>query len=395
MITGIRFGRHMAIRTHVTSEATRSFHIGFVVDTSGSMEGSRLASVKRTLHAAKDLFRSTDRVTLVTFNSAATVVCAAQVMDEGGMASFYTAVDAIRVDGLTNLSLGLSAIAGVPAMDGLVILTDGQINEGIQTTAGLMDLVARLGPIQMTAFGYGPDHNIELLSTMALKRRGAYQYIKDDEMLPLAVGDLIGGLRTEVFRTAVLEAPYGWSCCELDADRMTPNIYQLGNLVGNRDYWTVFEETGADNHEMVGVTLTATGGVRVPLSFIPVSDCLEIQEQIFRCRAIAAITAATGLLRQGLPITGAAAALLAEYQASYETLKSRPLMVGLAVQLTDVICQPVRNVTQDAMARMTSGVAYYSSQRGVSEDPTVTFSSPMQVRSATQTQRSYASDPSA
>jgi len=391
MITGIRTGRNMAIRIHVASAATRPFHVGFVVDTSGSMEGGRLASVKRTLHAAKDLFRPTDRVTLVTFNSVATIVCAAQVMDEAGMASFYTAVDAIRVDGLTNLSLGLSAIAGVPAMDGLVVLTDGQINEGIQTTVGLTDLVARLGPIQMTAFGYGPDHSAELLNTLAVQTRGAYQYIKNDELLPLAVGDLIGGLRTEVLRSAVLTVPRGWICRELDADRVTPEIYRLGNLVANRDYWVVF--AAAEDQEEPTATLTATGGFECLLEMIPISDCIDLQEQVFRCRAVSVISAATASLRQGRDITGEAAALLAEYQDTYEALRSRPLMVGLAAQLVDVIHQSTQPLSPDAMARMTSGAAYYSSQRGVSEDPTVSFSSPAQVRSATQTQRSYSSDP--
>jgi hypothetical protein len=382
----------MAIRIHVASAATRPFHVGFVVDTSGSMEGGRLASVKRTLHAAKDLFRPTDRVTLVTFNSVATIVCAAQVMDEAGMASFYTAVDAIRVDGLTNLSLGLSAIAGVPAMDGLVVLTDGQINEGIQTTVGLTDLVARLGPIQMTAFGYGPDHSAELLNTLAVQRRGAYQYIKNDELLPLAVGDLIGGLRTEVLRSAVLTVPRGWACRELDADRVTPEIYRLGNLVANRDYWVVF--AAAEDQEEPTATLTATGGFECLLEMIPISDCIDLQEQVFRCRAVSVISAATASLRQGRGITEEATALLAEYQDTYEALRSRPLMVGLAAQLVDVIHQSTQPPSPDAMARMTSGAAYYSSQRGVSEDPTVSFSSPAQVRSATQTQRSYSSDPS-
>jgi hypothetical protein len=313
-------------------------------------------------------------------------------MDEAGMASFYTAVDAIRVDGLTNLSLGLSAIAGVPAMDGLVVLTDGQINEGIQTTAGLTDLVARLGPIQMTAFGYGPDHSAELLNTLALKRRGAYQYIKNDELLPLAVGDLIGGLRTEVLRSAVLTVPRGWICRELDADRVTPEIYRLGNLVANRDYWVVF--AAAEDQEEPTATLTATGGFECLLEMIPISDCIDLQEQVFRCRAVSVISAATASLRQGRDITGEAAALLAEYQDTYEALRSRPLMVGLAAQLVDVIHQSTQPLSPDAMARMTSGAAYYSSQRGVSEDPTVSFSSPAQVRSATQTQRSYSSDPS-
>jgi len=334
-------------------------------------------------------------VTLVTFNSVATIVCAAQILDEPGMASFYTAVDAVQVDGLTNLSAGLSAIATVAAampLDGLVLLTDGQINEGIQTTAGLMDLVTRLGPIQMTAFGYGPDHNIELLNTMALKRRGAYQYIRDDEMLPRAIGDLIGGLRTEAFRSTVLTAPRGWTCCELDADTVMPESYRLGNLVANRDYWTVFASTAAAAEE-TRVTLMAGSDVQAYLDFIPFSDCLDLQEQIFRCRAVSAIAAATAALRQGQTINGDAAALLAEYQDTYEALRSRPLMVGLAAQLVDVIHQPPRAVTQDAMARMTSTTAYFSSQRGVSENTTVTFSSPAQVRSATQTQRSYSSDP--
>jgi len=115
----------------------RSLNLALLIDNSGSMEGERLLAVQRTLHAARDLLRPTDRITLVTFSDSARLMMNHVILDADGITRFYSTIDSLNPYGSTNLSAGLETLfsAGTD-YDAIVLLTDGQVNLGITTTAG-------------------------------------------------------------------------------------------------------------------------------------------------------------------------------------------------------------------------------------------------------------------
>jgi hypothetical protein len=114
------------------------------------MEGERLVAVKKTLHAG--------RVTLVLFGTESRALFRNHLMTEEGKVEFYSAVDALRTEGCTNLGSGLSALLPC-TYDAVLLLTDGQVNRGVTSTAGLRSMALGLGPIPYTLLGYGADHN--------------------------------------------------------------------------------------------------------------------------------------------------------------------------------------------------------------------------------------------
>ena len=409
MLTAYRNATHLAIRIHAKrdgdgdGDGRKPIELGFAIDTSGSMEGERLSAVKRTLRATAGLWKPRDRVTLVTFGDEARMVTDRLQMDEAGQIRFFEAVSEIHTNGCTNLGAALDALRSRgAAYDGVALLTDGVINVGETTTAGLSAKAVRLGSLPFTALGYGADHNRVLMNRIARNSRGAYIYVNNDEMLPEAMGDLIGGLRSELFKDAILRVTAGELgsrilCAELDpeADRRS---YRVGTIIPNRDYWVVYEVSG--DVEIEEIVLEAPG-FREVLGAVPVSDCVDLQVQVLRCRVVKVIAAATAALEQGLPLGPEIAALKAEIAGLPSYVLERPLVQQMRAQLADIVERPAEMA--DMMARMSSNTTYLSSQRGVTSrvtavspsDPCApppvfqTFSSPTQRAASQQTQSNY------
>jgi hypothetical protein len=405
MLSAIRTSEYLGVRIHAapnTGASANPLNIAFLFDVSESMlMDGRLDSVKRTLYAARNLFTHVDQVTLVIFGERAAVVTDHLVMNAEGIRTFYEKVDDVVVSGCTNLSDGMELLhdlqAGKPPYDAVVILTDGIINRGITTSVGLRTMAKGLGAMPITTLGYGADHNRILLRDIALTSRGSYVYVDTETILPAAMGDLIEGLRSEVLRNATLQVPAGWVCCELGSTGQSS--YLVGNIVPDRDYWAVFRRTIDDHLEASPITLTADR-FSEEFSRVVFSDCQDLQEQVLRCRVVAVIAEATESLANGRSVPASLAALAAEFNELPEIMLARPLVLRMKAQIAEIVEQTnrpsARAPAPDFLARMSSGAAYLSTQRGVSrqnedDDPVEShnFSSPCQRLRSQQVQSQY------
>ena len=399
MISAIRTTEHLAVKINVSApsgpevqgQGRRPLNVAFLIDNSGSMDGERLTSVKRTLVAARELFIPTDRVTLVTFEDKAAVVADHLLLDEAGISEFYAAIDGIQAKGCTNLSAGFEELLILQqgeAYDAVLLLTDGQINQGITSNVGLRTM----RPLSaITALGYGSDHNRILLRDLATASRGAYIFVDAEAILPEAMGLFIGGLRAEVLRDASIQVPSGWTCIE-PACTGPSSSYMVGNIVADRDYWVVFKRSGlgqGGQSEEDGPVILSTDKrqqPRVSLHLIPYSDCHELQEQVLRCRVSTAITAASDRMEAGARIDGTLAALAVEFAALSPEMLQRPLVLRMAAQVAEVLDQSTRGPEDRPalLARMSSGAATLSSQRGSNH-----YSSPCQRTASNQVSSHY------
>ena len=399
MLTAYQNSDYLAVRIRASAPTggtsgtggtgeTRSIRIAFLVDVSDSMNGERLACVKRTLHAARGLFAEGDRLTMVTFGSAAAVL--ANNVGYDGLDAFYRSVDELTTAGGTNLSAGIEKLASISApgsYDALVLLTDGQINHGVRSTEALGAMIQSMCASPITALGYGPDHNQALMRDLGLRSRGSYIYVDSESMMPAAMGDLISGVRTEVLQRAYLRVPIGLDCCEFasgssSGSNIIGSSYYVGNIVPDRDYWAVFRKRVGIT-EVTPIELVAPGspGFRETLTWCAVSDCYDLKEQVLRCRvATAMLTSDKNQIE----------ALVEEIRATPAEFQARPLtlnMLGRLVEAAQICNAPPAPA---ALARMMSGGAYLSVQRGVTAaGETNTFSSPRQRHTSQQTQVAY------
>jgi hypothetical protein len=419
----------LRIRANASEEAStgRPLHLGILLDNSGSMGSGRLDSVKRTLHAARPLLRPGDCITLVTFSDTATVALRQHELTEDPVtfdALFHT-IDNIQADSSTNLSAGLEALYEVTTTyDAVILLTDGIVNAGVTSTAGLRAMAqAARATMVFHTLGYGADHNRTLLRELSVQSRGTYTYVDSDEILPLAIGDILSGLRAEVLRGVRVGLPPStvWRCCEVGSQGRSD--YYVGNMMAGRDYWAVFRVSGEGGGDRLPGPYQVTAEGHDGRVLMPVPNNItaeESHEQVLRSRVTEAMEMATNALEARRSSSPDLAPLRA-LQVELEGMPARPLLLRLRAQIAEILellqapqpssatslsnlyCSPMRGggaaaATADhIMARMSSGMACLSNQRGVyrttrvratmsgiDDDADVSFFSTPSQRSASQ-----------
>jgi hypothetical protein len=408
MISALRNTKYLGVRVHIPgSEAQQSnpIHLGILLDTSGSMGDdvpvSRLNIVKNTLHAAKGLFKPEDTVTLVTFNSTAKVETNYLSMNADGIVEFYTKLDALDAAGGTDLSAGLIELLRLqrPLMpyDAVMLLTDGMVNTGMVNTVGLRSMILSLHT-PVTALGYGADHNRTLLRDVAVYSRGAYTMIDSstNELLPCIVGDLLSGVRVQICKSAELTVPPGWCCLEpVCSDGLPSNKYNMGSLVPDRDYWVVFESDAIPASSTI--VLTGVSQSPILLDRIIITDCHDLEEQVYRCKVARVLLNAADKMENGESVGFAPLQLAGELDLpEKESLRARPLVIQMRAQLEELLKMPPSSRNKKTLAHLSSAGACLSVQRGhlsggrgESDPKALTFSSPLQRQASDYTQQIY------
>ena len=414
-ITSKISGDNLVFRLRAGGEAVtagRSLHIGILLDNSGSMGGERLAAVKRTLHAARSLFQMGDRITLVTFSDTADIRLRAHVLsDVAAIDAAYQEIDQISADASTNLGAGLEALYSVTtAYDAVILLTDGMVNAGITSTAGLRAMAQAAGTtLAFNTLGYGATHNRALLRELSVQSRGTYTYVDSDEILALAMGDILSGLRAEVVRGVRLRlssGAAGWSCQEAGSVADSQEYY-VGHMIPDRDYWVVFRSatggaTIAGGAGVLTATVTATEQDALTVT-VPSGEMLDedITDQVLRAEVASALMTVSTQLEGG--VAAPDMTRLRTLQTRLEALPARPLLMRLRAQVAELLELAARvtsvspslhhspgltgndaHLRTHLMARMSSGATCLANQRGVysmaGADDTNTsfFSSPLQ-----------------
>jgi len=162
-----------------------------VIDRSGSMEGEPLDYVKRACGYVVDLLEPTDVLSVVTFEEQVDVVMPARRVVNKQLIKDH--IQRIQAGNTTNLYDGIvagaSQVASVRSdayVNRLIVLTDGE------PTAGIKDFQSIVGSVQeqksrgisVTALGFGPEYNEELLAGIARRSGGNYYYIARPDLIP-------------------------------------------------------------------------------------------------------------------------------------------------------------------------------------------------------------------
>ena len=369
------------------------------------MDGPRINAVKRTLHLLVDAMAEDDVLSIISYSHTSTIDANGTVLSVTTRPVLHGIVDAMRADGGTNLESAFLSILGIteaPPIDAVFILTDGQVNEGIMGSAGLQRVLAGViapgTPIH--TLGFGADHNIRLLRDIAMRSRGSYTYADADEMLPAIIGNIMGGLASEVGRNAILTIPDGWRCLELGAVAGDTQ-YVVGTLIAEKEQWVVLE---AGESVPPVLEFRWTIGTEVHNIVHTIGDAIPgavITEQMNRVRVASVFSQVTDILEGG-DIAHAKEVLteLGNYLDA-SIAKTRPFVIRLRAQVDEMleaIQYPVRvpmlhGLDYEAgiplapmLSRMASNTSALGAQRGFFTScgggVDDTFSSPSQSRAA-------------
>lgn len=222
------------------------------LDVSGSMTGSKLELCKKTLRLLLRVLFAEDRFGLICYSGDAFIEVPVQKMSETNKKSSLEKIAKLRARDCTNISsaVGLTyqemrQIENPNAVQTVFLLTDGHANAGIKNARDLVEFTknffagdstereedttrnsvdrnsadsndnsmlssvtaaaTRVHPISLHCFGFGTDHNSNLLESMSsTSPGGSYYFVESDVDVGSAFGDALGGILSVVAQNVVV-----------------------------------------------------------------------------------------------------------------------------------------------------------------------------------------------
>ncbi|MGY8688537.1 MAG: VWA domain-containing protein [Verrucomicrobiales bacterium] len=265
-------------------------NIAAVIDRSGSMDGAPLDYAKQSVRLLLDQLGPDDRFSLVVYDDE--VLPLVEGVRTNDKTQLKSIVEQIETGGMTNLSGGW--IKGVELVNrenskedvnAVLLLTDGQANEGITDPDKLVSLgkdVNDKQSIRTTCMGLGEHFNEDLLRDIATAAGGRFHYIESPEHAPAVFEEELGGLLEVVAQNVEIELKV--------ADGIT-GIAQLTGYAWKSDgpdCRLVIGDFGAEQvkHVLLAVELPAVSDLKnvliasMTMNFAEVgSDSVQIKSQ--------------------------------------------------------------------------------------------------------------------
>lgn len=347
---------------------------------------------------------------MVVFGDTGKAIVVNHRMDEAGKDVFYKELDDIMTAGCTNMSSGLEILNAVQPRnnpyDAVIVLTDGEVNRGIESTEGLTTMAQSIGNGKGLTFhmlGYGANHNRILLRVLATQTCGVYQYIQSDEQVSSSFGDSIGNTRAVALRNVSLQLPAGWKCMEVSP--------AIGDVVPGREIWAVYRrDTDAPAFSSAIVRLTGwkKSGLSVSIQVSKMTlteDSSMVLMQILRARVSHALSELSNILESNRAIRrrtihqridGARNALKVLQEelhvlSSNPDIRVKPLFLHMKAQIAEALTSDESkesDAMDDSLARLSSGAAGMCTQRAVDAH---LFTSPAGRDSAQRVHTQYSS----
>jgi len=165
----------------------RPLNLSLVIDKSGSMASAdKLSRVKESLQKMIGQLRRDDIVSIVVFDTTASVLCAAQRVGNGR--SLRRAINSLRPGSSTNLHAGL--MLGYKeaqknyernSTNRVILLTDGIANTGTTDPKRIAFESSEFNGqgIDLSTIGVGIDLDRALLRTLSKQGRGLFHFVAD------------------------------------------------------------------------------------------------------------------------------------------------------------------------------------------------------------------------
>jgi Ca-activated chloride channel family protein len=200
----------MVMPPAATDDAPRmAREIVYIIDTSGSMEGTSIVQAKAALAMALDRLQPGDRFNVIEFNSLTRLLFAAPMpVDPATIGAARAFVSKLRARGGTEMKPALEAALAPDAAPGfvrqVVFLTDGAVGND----AELINLIGeRLGERRLFTVGIGSAPNAYFMTKAAQFGRGTYTYIGDVREVGAKMGSLFRKLESPVLTDLVVTWP--------------------------------------------------------------------------------------------------------------------------------------------------------------------------------------------
>lgn len=184
--------------TSVVGENRAPIDCVCILDTSGSMDGSKIEELKKAMNFVVGTLNKYDRLAIVDFNSDASIVQGFSRMSDVTKVTTNEKVSAIRSGGGTDIYAGLNLGNQLLTQrttknptSCMFLLTDGQDGANLQQKlATARDLKA--SGSSLFVFGFGADHDSQHLTAISNAAEGSFMYVETSDTVIDAFGGAIG-----------------------------------------------------------------------------------------------------------------------------------------------------------------------------------------------------------
>lgn len=205
----------------------------FVLDTSGSMEGEKLAQAQTAAISIIDQLNAFDRFNVIAF-STGTRAFNTELIPTGDAGNYAQFINSLEALGGTNISQSLLEAAAQVQPERpttIIFLTDGIATEGIVDTQELLNEVEATLPAnaRLFAFGVGDDVDTFLLDSLTSNHRGTTSYVRPYQSIDEELASFYNKISTPVLADVTLD--YGSIIAEQTYPEPLPDIFAGTQLV--------------------------------------------------------------------------------------------------------------------------------------------------------------------
>ena len=188
-----------------------------VIDISGSMAGTKINLVKKSLQVLIKLMGENDRIALVLFNDSGTKDFDLTYCTNGKKRELNQKIDEIKAGGGTNILSGLKIAVDILINDkdksknnrasSILLLSDGCDNQlsDFQLAQELKNLTKGKGlNFTLNTFGYGSDHDPKIMKKLASIRDGSFFFVDKYENVVEFFGIVLGTCVSVISKKASL-----------------------------------------------------------------------------------------------------------------------------------------------------------------------------------------------
>lgn len=172
----------------------------YMIDTSGSMEGTSIEQARGALLQALDTLMPTDRFDIVSFNSLFDVFAPQPLpATAANLAAARSYVQNLRAGGGTEMLPALKYLMRTPQTPGylrhIILLTDGDLGNEEEIFAALR---SNLGNARLYTIAIGSEPNLFLATKMAQFGRGTFTHIADNNEIRSQMAHLFESIENPV-----------------------------------------------------------------------------------------------------------------------------------------------------------------------------------------------------
>lgn len=178
-----------------------------VIDISGSMCGQKIALVRDTMKYVVEMLTPNDRLSIMVYNNSGTRLCPFMFVNSANIPKFNDIIGKLNAGGGNIMLNGLEVAVKILRerrtindVTSIFLLSDGQ--EPHETESQFREMLKEpvnenLGSFSLHSFGFGADHDENLMTKICSIKDGNFYFINQLSSLDEAFCNALGGIITQ------------------------------------------------------------------------------------------------------------------------------------------------------------------------------------------------------